>query len=166
MATQFGGNDSGFKFRSCYTGSEFSHARGVNNNPKANLMASFTFEGMSTVLTGYSGQQGVVFGNGTEASVDDYVLSGDVISGIVATASVTMENDGETAIRRAVYTITNSNADAITVSEIGCIGYVPYSAAETTLGLIEHTVLDSPVTIPAGSVGQVTYTIRMNYPTA
>ena len=30
---------------------------------------------------------------------------------------------------------------------------------------VERTVLETPVTIPAGGVGQVTYTIRMNYPT-
>lgn len=29
---------------------------------------------------------------------------------------------------------------------------------------INRTVFDTPVTIAAGGVGQVTYTIRMNYP--
>ena len=61
----------------------------------------------------------------------------------------------------AVLTITNNNATDITIGEVGIV----YQGSNTA-ALLERTVLDSPITIPAGGVSQITYTIRMNYPTA
>lgn len=52
----------------------------------------------------------------------------------------------------------------ITVSEIGIIGS-PFSNANTTSTiLIERTVLDNPVYIPANASKTIEYRIRFNYP--
>lgn len=64
-----------------------------------------------------------------------------------------------------IYTITNSSATDITIAEVGLWGYINYAASSMENALLERTVLDEPVTIPAGGIGMVTYSIRYNYPT-
>ena len=117
--------------------------------------------------------QGVVFGDGaTEPSFDDYTLAGSVIKGLTGTISRTGTNNGESgAEATAVITVTNGNSNEVTIREVGYIGYATFyytNSSNSTGGyiMLDRTVLDTPVTIPAGGVGQVTYTIRMNYPTA
>ena len=111
---------------------------------------------------------GLYFGNGAEPpTLDDYKLAGDVVSGFSVTKITTSEYDGASAARTNVYTIANTSSTEITISEIGLVGYAWNSATSNNgHALFDRTVLDEPVTIPAGGVGQVTYTIRMNYPTA
>lgn len=101
----------------------------------------------------------VKFGDGdVPATIDDYKLSGNTITGLTgsAVASYTPDDDGITF--SAVWTLTNGNADSVTIKEVGLTTY-------TGGYFIDRTVLDTPVTIPAGGVGQITYTIRLNYPT-
>lgn len=109
---------------------------------------------------------GVHFGTGTtEPIFDDYKLSGDVISAskFSYSAVLSSESDDEGISYTAEYTISNTDSDSFTIGEIGLFTY-----ATNNIGLfmVERTVLDEPVTIPAGGVGRVTYTIRMEYPTA
>jgi hypothetical protein len=118
---------------------------------------------MGVVQTDYAYKGGIVFGTGSaEPTFDDYRLSGDLITTISSSASVTatLDDDGCTFV--GTYTLTNTGSDGITVKEIGLL----MSNNSGPVMLIERTVLDEPVTIPAGGVGQVTYTIRFNYPTA
>ena len=114
---------------------------------------------MGYIGTKYSGNC-VVLGDGDAApTLDDCKLSGNVLSTITYNADVTRENEDGGATITALYTITNTGTEDITIKELGMIytnGPVMY----------ERTVLDSPVTIPVGGIGQVTYTIRLNYPTA
>lgn len=112
-------------------------------------------------------QPGVVFGTGNIApALGDYCLSGDLIKGFAATYAVepTDADDGYTM--SFVYTITNNNSEAITIGEVGVVEYAHNGNNVNGYALTERTALNSPVTIPPGGVGQVTYTIRMNYPTA
>lgn len=124
-----------------------------------NLFGYYSGTLKTAIATG-SSANGVFFGTGDATpTVDDYTLAGDVISGISITASknsVGKELDAGYAELTTVYGISNNNTEEVTVREIalayyGCI--------------LDRTVLDTPVTIPAGGIGQVTYTIRMNYPT-
>ena len=70
-----------------------------------------------------------------------------------------------------MFTLTNTGSEDFTISELGL---VTYAYITNTNGycyennfLLERTVLENPITIPAnGGVGQVTYTIRMDYPVA
>lgn len=105
---------------------------------------------------------GVIFGTGdTAPTFDDYKLSGSMITTITASAaaSAVQDNDGCTFV--GTYTITNTGDEEITIKEIGLL----LNSKHGYRHLIERTVLDTSVTIPVGGVGQVTYTIRMDYPT-
>lgn len=106
---------------------------------------------------------GAVFGTGNSAAIDDYTLSGTLLTSahISAVCSLAADYDNEGMTLTGTYTISNVSANEITISEIGLVTY-----NSSVYCLVEHTVLDTPVTIPAGGVGQVTYTIRFNYPTA
>lgn len=133
---------------------------------------NFCLENIVDLSTTYY-SNGVIFGDGTTPpTISDYCLSGNIISGITmsSTRSATCtENAAETSV---LYTITNNNTEAITIGEIGYIGYNQYYKDSTSTSsnserlLLERTVLESPITIEAGGVGQITYTLRMNYPTA
>lgn len=117
---------------------------------------------MGLVQTSYN-YGGVVFGTGdTAPNPDDYKLSGSVITKISASGSVSVTQDDDGCTFTGVYTITNTDSADIVVKEVGLLMKGAYSG----VFLIERTVLDEPITIPADGVGQITYTIRMNYPTA
>lgn len=122
------------------------------------------------VLTSYnesSPTPGVMFGKGdTAPTIDDYKLSGSLITGITASKTVSYSTDDEGATCTGLYTITNSGTSDKTISEVCLYAALTYNGAYQRGAVIERTVLDTPVTIPAGGIGQVTYTIRMNYPTA
>lgn len=117
----------------------------------------------------YNGQGGVRLGTGdTPATVNDYKLSGNLITGYNFTAKIETQNSAESDKITATYTITNTSSSEITIKEVGIVAKMANnsSTAIQQMGLLERTVLDTPVTIPAGGVGQVVYTITFNYPTA
>lgn len=114
---------------------------------------------------------GTFFGSGNTApTIDDYKLSGSVIQNI--TYSYVLNNsfneDGSAGEASVTYTITNNNESEITIGEIGLFCEARWSTGYNKrthfFFMLERTALETPITIPAGGVGQVTYTIRMNYP--
>ena len=112
---------------------------------------------------------GVIFGTGdTVATIEDYKLSGEIITNLdfITNVSANVTNDNYSVT--ATYTITNNNANEVTIREVGAIGKISGGSTIGTqyIGLLERTVLDTPVTIPAGGVGQVEHTITFNLPTA
>ena len=101
------------------------------------------------------------FGDGDiTPTKEDFNLSGNFITGL--TVSKTLESTESSWILKA--TITNNNADSVVIKEIGLFGLV--NSGYVSSCLMDRTVLDTPVTIPAGGIGQVVYTITFNYPTA
>ena len=122
-------------------------------NHKANL---------SNVDDDYSASQGgVVFGDGdTPATAEDYKLAGNIITGITANANLTRSINNGVAQIVAIYTITASSE--VTIKEIAAFAQSGNDGAY----IVDRTVLDEPVTIPAGGIGQVVYTITFNYPAA
>ena len=121
---------------------------------------------VKTDLTRYI--SGVLFGTGdTPASLDDYKLAGAVIQNIAASIHKTYSYSEAQPSLKAVYTITNNNEAAITIKEVALnLRFDHNSNGNSTGCIIDRTVLDTPVTIPAGGVGQVEYTITLNLPTA
>lgn len=109
---------------------------------------------------------GVLFGTGdTPASLGDYKLAGDVIANIAVLINRTYSQAQQSL--KAVYTITNDNSEEITIKEVALNVSVPHNSDNyKNEYIIDRTVLDTPVTIPAGGVGQVEYTITFNLPTA
>lgn len=134
----------------------------------SNLRDNLAFGYSNTALCPYIGRckqdyasgGGVAFGNGdTPATLDDYKLSGDILSGYSSNCSLQKTYVEGGVSLTAVYTITNNNSKSMEIKEIGLISRAGITA------LLERTVLDTPITIEPGGVGQVTYTITMNYPT-
>lgn len=116
--------------------------------------------------TDVDGNGGVIIGTGTTpATIDDYKLAGDMITTFTYSKSVTITHDDDKTTITALYTITNTGSAAFTIGEIGLMAASYSKTAESYKCLVERTVLDSPVTIEAGGVGQVTYTISAEMPT-
>jgi hypothetical protein len=104
-------------------------------------------------------------GNGNAPpTYDDYCLAGDVFSTFAYSADRVQTHDESGAGTKVVFTITNTGEEDFTISEIGMFAPASINNIRKSV-MYERTVLDPPVTIPAGGVGQVTYTVRMNYPT-
>ena len=118
-----------------------------------------------------TGMYGVAFGTGSvPPTEDDYCFSGERISGLTSSnvsLARTIEVNASGFSYTTEYTISNTLGNDITIREIGLISCVSgkftiATSSRYKSALIERTVLDSPVTIPAGGVGKVTYTIRIN----
>lgn len=120
-------------------------------------------------ITANFSTSGVAFGDGNIApTIDDITLSGNCIRTLTHTCSVTNTADEDGVTTTALYTLTNTGTEDITISEVGLFAKLSTTSSDTYkyMALVERTLLDEPVTIPAGGVGQITYTIRMNYPAA
>ena len=123
-----------------------------------------------TIMKSWASQAnyyGVTFGTGTTpATASDYALENilDSVKISVANSSAVSFSQGDTYDEYIVtFGITNKTAAAITISEVGLTA-APYCDSSTNhYALVDRTVLDTPVTIPAGQSKQITYTIRFNY---
>ena len=109
----------------------------------------------------------IVFGDGDATpTINDYNLSGNLITGIVSSTSTVRKSNGV----EKRFTVTNNNSNEIIIKEICYFSQAGWRSdlgnTSGTILLLDRTVLDTPVTIPAGGIGQVVYTITFNYPTA
>ena len=111
---------------------------------------------------------GVSFGTGTtQSTASDYVLEsilGDTQINVSTPSSVSFSRYDTYEEYTVTFGVTNKTAVAITISEMGltAMPYSPYGG-NNHYALVDRTVLDVPVTIPAGQSKQITYTIRFNY---
>lgn len=108
-------------------------------------------------VNGY-GYSGTRFGSGTTPPTgDDYCLENDVGDCLTVTTpsaiSVTIK---DTYVEYSA-TFGVTARETVTISEVGlfALSYI----------MIERTVLEKPIAIEAGQSKQITYTIRLNYPT-
>ena len=124
-------------------------------------------EALQHIRTNYE-NRGVRFGTGNApATLDDYKLSGDIITTLSGTCAISRGADTNGAYITALYTLTNSGDSDVTVAEVGTfVNINKTSSSNHAYPMLDRTVLDTPVTIPAGGVGQIVYTITFNYPTA
>lgn len=124
-----------------------------------------TYPYIGRLLT--STKAGVIIGTGdTPVTFDDCYVSGEQITTFSETHTVTYNFDETGCEVTSVFSITNTGDSDFTIKEIGLIGGSPFTDNYTRYMMFERTVLDTPVTIAAGGVGQVTYTIRFDFPTA
>ena len=111
-------------------------------------------------------EAGVSFGTGTTpATVSDYFLEsilGDTQISVSTPSSVSFNQFDTYEEYTVTFGVTNRTAEAITISEVGLTA-VPYSYSTASYAIIDRTVLDTPITIPAGQSKQITYTILFNY---
>ena len=109
---------------------------------------------------------GIIIGTGdTPVTPDDHKLSGSMITAYAGSVASTCSADENGTTLTALCTITNSGSSAFTIREVGLLGKDKNTSSTSSTILVERTVLDVPLTIEPGSVGQLTYTIKLNYPT-
>lgn len=145
---------------------EFTTTEGTAKQSSFINTPSPPFEVMNKWAT-ETGATGVSFGTGTTpATASDYwlesILTASQIS--VATPSAVSFSRLDTYDEYSVtFGVTNNTSADITISEVGLTA-MPASAGGTACyTLVDRTVLDAPITIPAGQSKQITYTIRFNY---
>ena len=112
------------------------------------------------------GSTGVVLGSGsTPPTMDDYTLEEMIESGLSGSVTNTAVDENNNVTK--TYTITNTSDKDIIIAEIGIHGWAYTQQNKSSIAiLIDRTLLEQPITIPAGGVGIVTYTLGMNIPEA
>jgi hypothetical protein len=149
----------------------------IRNIPNTWMFPSKGNSSYLTATNGYkkltaitSNSMGVVFGSGTTAPTEndidletsDTASTGAKIAASVIGASNYIENGKYYST--VSYTIKNNTNADITIAEIGM--YQPSTSSNDNTKkpiLIDRTVLDEPVTIPAGETRQIKYTLCVDW---
>ena len=110
---------------------------------------------------------GVSFGTGTTpATASDYVLESILVNtqiSVIAPSAVSFSRGDTYEEYTVTFGVTNITAEAITISEVGLTACPNTEGTPYPFALVDRTILDTPVTIPAEQSKQITYTIRFNY---
>lgn len=133
-----------------------------------NVFSAMSMLGILNNLTIGEVGSGVRIGSGdTPATADDYTLESVIASGcsVVNQSATTVTKEGDNVSAYATSTISNTGTTALSISEIGLFSSIPVDGVGRPF-LLDRTVLESPITINPGEAKSITYTIRMNYPTA
>lgn len=142
----------------------------ISTTGTKNYWHAFMYKWASTIYS-----EGVFFGTGTTAPTkDDYkpenALTESDIS--VANPSQIIVNQTDDYIEAIVcFAVTNISSSAITISEIGCLGFLrgssnaSYYTADSTHPpyLAERQLLETPITLEAGEAEGIQYRVRFSY---
>ena len=145
---------------------EFTTTGGTAKQSEFISTPSPPFEVMNK-WTAKTGATGVSFGTGTTpATASDYwlesILTSSQIS-VVTPSAVSFSRLDTYDEYSVTFGVTNITSNDITISEVGLTAMPASSGGSMCYVLVDRTVLDTPVTIPAGQSKQITYTIRFNY---
>jgi hypothetical protein len=112
---------------------------------------------------------GIWVGSGlTPPTPADYCLESRITSGMSGAVQIDntyLDANGNPQLKMIV-TLTNTGSTSITVGEIGFFQNVQMannasgSGSSSNLVMIDRTVLNTPVTIPAGESAAITYTLK------
>lgn len=142
------------------------YKNGVNYLTPTKTGDSYTASMSRIAITEATSLSGILLGTGdTPPTLDDNCLAGDIITTIATSVAVSFEMEEDGVSLTSLCTITNSSSESITIREVGLFGKAKASNYGSDAVLVERTVLDAPLTIEPGSVGQLTYIIKLNYPT-
>ena len=140
---------------------------GKQSEIKSNSSGTKVFAAMLKRSTNSADDKGgVLFGAGTApATVQDYKLDAPITTGlsIIFPNNLTYAKGNSFEDVAVTYGVTNTSSSEITISEIGLVATIYISGNLYESILVDRTVLDTPVTIPAGESKQIAYTIRFNY---
>ena len=112
---------------------------------------------------------GIWVGSGnTPATKGDYALENRITSGLskVGNTTVNVDEDNGNPYIRMDFILENTSGADITIKEVGYVQTLRYSASKSGAAstsstfLIDRTVLESPVTIPAGGTGTIRYILK------
>lgn len=139
-------------------------------NPPQCLMPMSYLANYFTPNTGsnYFQEQKVLLGDGdAEPTIHDYCLSGEMITTVncVSKQHATTVQNGKYTLTNT-FTIQNTGTEPITIREVAWGNRQFYTSSDTTNLIYDRTVLDEPVTIPAGELGVVVYKLELTIPTA
>lgn len=113
----------------------------------------------------YLGSDGTWFGKGTTPPTpDDYTLEAPYVNGefrVQCASAVTATHTEESYSVSIVYNITNTTSADLTISEIGV--FSRHVSTGQYYCLLDHTVLENPVVIPAGRTVAMEYVIKFPY---
>lgn len=114
-----------------------------------------------------AGNYGTYFGTGTTPpTMKDYNLESPIMDGTLASSNAGNAMFGFEKDHARVYRtheVFNNGTNDVTITEVGVFGAV--SSSSPILFMIDRTVLDKPITIPAGESRSITIAIVFNYPT-
>jgi hypothetical protein len=110
---------------------------------------------------------GVYFGSGsTPATREDYKLESPIESGLSITnpsSLVWLETDGGNCSAVADFVLRNTSGAKIVVREVGFVSaLIRQNDGDFYPCLFERTVLDNPVTIPAGEAKLIEYKVTVS----
>lgn len=116
-------------------------------------------------------QHGVYFGSGTTpAAKTDYTLEAPITSGLTITNPSTylLDNDGAGKYTYSMpFILTNTTSTDIVINEVGLFTPQYYYNSSSNYGyyicLMERTVLDTPVVVPARDSVLFTYKISFHH---
>lgn len=113
------------------------------------------------------GDYGVYFGSGsTPATREDYKLESPIESGLSITnpgSLVWLETDGDNRSAVADFVLRNTSGAEIVVREVGFVSaLIRQNDGDFYPCLFERTVLDNPVTIPAGEARLIEYKVTIS----
>lgn len=141
-----------------------------NASYSSSWMNMIALSGIYNLLTGgMSATWGVRIGSGsTPATLDDFALESVITTGysVVNQSSSSIITESDNGAVYSTYAVTNTSTTPLKISEIGLFGTLFYEGTSKVFGLLDRTVLDEPIVINPGETKSLTYTIRMNYPTA
>ena len=133
---------------------------GSNNNTLRNIWHA-TANSLSTLATSpIDGLGCIVLGNGTTQgeSPEDFRLDSQITTNLSCDSVSVSRN---TTVKTYTATFSNSGTSDMIVTETGYISRIPYTYTNNNLiydnFLMDRTVLDTPITIPAGESRTVTY---------
>lgn len=112
---------------------------------------------------------GIVLGSGsTPATIDDFRVQNPITTGFSNTTVKTFTRTSANGAEIVYQTVlTNTSSGPISIAEIGSVGIAYQASTGGAVGyfLVDRTVLDTPIVIPAGESKTLEYTIRLNFPT-
>ena len=115
----------------------------------------------------YLGTDGTWFGKGTTPPTpDDYTLEAPYVNGefrVHCASAVTATHTEESYSVSIVYNVTNTTSEDLTISEIGV--FSRHVSTGQYYCLLDHTVLENPVVIPAKRTVAMEYVIKFPYGT-
>lgn len=141
------------------SGSNCPISKGSGDNT-LKLVWITTVNALSTLSTSPTAGLGyIVLGNGTtKPTPEDYRLESQITTNLSCDSVSVSRN---TTVKTYTATFSNSGTSDITVTEIGYVSRITYTYSnwETIYDdfLMDRTVLETPITIPAGESRTVTY---------
>ena len=133
-----------------------SHSYTQTNANKLSTTTSHICVGASTITNFHFGDGGV------EPTFDDYKLSGTRITTLSGLVNRKRTQDETGITIEYNFTLTNTGTSSITIRELAYMG--DYGAGGYWV-MIWRDVLDNPLTLEPNGVGQITHTVKLNYPT-